>query len=48
MIIFKLILTTFKSSAIFRGSCGRGIIWLEPYIKPLQANLACTNPQNAL
>jgi len=34
MFIFELILTTLKLSAIFRGSLGSGVDWLEPKIKP--------------
>jgi hypothetical protein len=39
MIIFELILTTFKSSGIFGGSWGSSINWLEPKIEPPQANI---------
>jgi len=48
MIIFKSILTTYKSSIIFSGSFGSSVNWLELKIKPLLANLACTNLRNTL
>jgi hypothetical protein len=36
MIIFGLILTTFKLSIIFRGSSGSSVNWLEPKIETPQ------------
>jgi len=35
MIIFELILTTFKLSAVFRFSSGSSVNWLEPKTEPL-------------
>jgi hypothetical protein len=43
MIIFELILTTFKMSVIFRGGLDSSDNWLEPKIKPPSANLAGPN-----
>ncbi len=48
MIILESILTTFKSSIIFRCSRGSSVNWLELKIKPPSANLACSNLQNAV
>jgi len=48
MIIFESILTTSKSSIIFRGSWGSIVNWLEPKIEPPSRNLACPNLCNAL
>jgi hypothetical protein len=44
MIIFKPILTFFKSSVVFRGNWGSCENWLEPKIDPPAANLASPNP----
>jgi hypothetical protein len=41
MTIFVLILTTFESSCIIRGSWGSIENWLEPKTKPPLGNLAC-------
>jgi len=43
---FESILTTFKSSIIFRGSWGSSANLIEPKIEP-PLNLACPNPWNA-
>jgi hypothetical protein len=48
MIIFELILTTFKPSIIFRGSRGSIENLLEPKTEPPSGNLACPNPRNGL
>jgi len=48
MIIFGLILTTFKLSVVFRGSWGSCVNWLEPKTEPPSGNLAWPNPWNAL
>jgi len=45
MIIFELILTTFKSSVVFRGSWGSCVYWLKTKIDSPLANLACKNPE---
>jgi len=34
MIIFEPILTTFKSSVVFRDSWGNSVNWLEPQNEP--------------
>jgi len=44
MIIFGLILTSFKLSIIFRGTWGSIENWLEPKNKLPWGNLACPNP----
>jgi hypothetical protein len=44
MIIFGSILTTIKSSIIFRGSWDSIENWLESKIKPPSGNLACQIP----
>jgi len=48
IIIFQSILTTFKSSIIFRGSWGSNENWLEPKAEPPLGYLACPNPRNTL
>jgi len=48
MIILESILTTFKSSIIFRGSWGSCENLLELNIKPPSASLASPNLQNTL
>jgi len=48
MIIFELILTTFKLSMVFRGIWVSSENWLELKIEPPSANLAFPSPRNAL
>jgi len=48
MIIFGLILTTFKSSSIFGGILGSIKNWLNPKTEPPLGNLACPNLWNTL
>jgi hypothetical protein len=43
MIIFKSVLTTFKTSIVLRGSCEIDENWLEPEIEPPYGNLAFPN-----
>jgi hypothetical protein len=42
--IFGADFTTFELSSIFGDSWGSSVNWLEPKIKPPEANLACPNP----
>jgi len=43
LLIFELILTTFKPSIVFRGSWGSIENWIEPKTEPPSGNLACPN-----
>jgi len=43
LLIFELILTSFKPSIIFGGSWGSTENWLEPKTKPPLRNLTCPN-----
>jgi len=48
MIIYDSILTTFKSSIVFRCSSDSSDNWLESKIEPPSGNLAWPNPWNTM